>query len=382
MKSWWGLCLFLMLVSCSGTPVGRQLNLAVPLTGTRAQEGQSIVNGVLLAAEEFNAQAQESGQPRVALNIRDHQGRAEVALELAQEWAHAPLNPVMLQAEPEIWLKVSPFLARPDRLLLTPGQSFSPEAGRPSRILQPLANPDQEAAALIDWLIRSGYRRFALIQEDALYARELARAFERQLAFRRLRFSWRTRRGDEPSASLIQALLDSGAEAILYAGQYPGAARWASVLDQMNIRLALATPQDTFQKEFIRQAGKSHLQQVLTVFPALNPPEPFVSTYRSRFGEVSPLATLAYLSARSLFLHWKPTPAQTLKALRTQAPLPGQSWLHVPAQSLPQRYLQRWQPDASGSFTALPEPPAPRFRRAGVVWGEFARRVSRRNVQR
>lgn len=366
-----------LLWGCQKHSEGFLLGVSVPLTGPGSQQGQSIVNGILIATEEVNQEGGILGQP-VSLTIRDDQGHPETARQIARALLKEKPAGVVLQAEPETSHAFLSSFAQQKIMLLAPGKSLHPAPKEAPYVFQTLANPDQEAQALIQYLLRSGYRRLALIQENGLYARILAAAMKKQLAWAGLEPQWQNTGSAEPSQAQLQQLLDSGAEAILYAGHYPGAAQWARILSEQGIQLLLATPQEIFDREFIRLAGKSHIQNVITVFPAFQTPGAFAAKYQSRFGELNPLATLAYYSARQFFLSYSSQPTQARIHLQRSHPNPGEPWLHNPGRALPAAYLRIWQPDQSGHFVVVTQVRPPRGKRSGEILGEMGRRASQK----
>lgn len=377
MKPHHAFLLSLLLCACSAPSSGLVLGVSVSLTGPGSVQGQTIVNALLLATEEINQRGGIHGQ-MVSLSIHDDQGRPETAAQIAQALLKQKPAGVVLQGDLEtshIFLRSFP---KQKIILLSPGKSLHPLPQEASYVFQTLANPEQEAQALVQYLLRSGYRRLALVQEKGMYAHFLATAFKKQLAWARLTPLWQNTDSAEPNPETLQALLDTGAEAILYAGHYPGAAQWARILSQQRIHLLLATPQEIFDREFIRLAGKANIKNVMTVFPVFQTPGAFAKKYQNRFGEINPLATLTYYSARQFFLSFSSQTEPAHLQLQHLRPVPSEPWLHNPGRALPANYLRIWQPDQSGQFVVVTQIPTPRGRRSGQILGEMGRRASQK----
>ncbi|PIQ27859.1 hypothetical protein COW36_08575 [bacterium (Candidatus Blackallbacteria) CG17_big_fil_post_rev_8_21_14_2_50_48_46] len=355
------------------------LSVSIPLTGPEAPRGQSIVNALLLAVEEINQSGGIAGNT-ISLNIRDHRGDPTLARENSRDLLKLNSKGLFFLAGAEISQEILPHYLEKKLLVLAPGRIQLENPGTAHGIMQNLANPDQEAQSLINYLVKSGYKRFAIVTEpESLFARALQKAYQRQLNFFQLKTVSQIIQNSEPSLKNIQNLLENETEVILYAGGYSGAAQWAQNLSNLNLNLVLAGPQDLFDKEFIRQAGKSNVQNVLTVFPDMETPEEFSKKYRSRFGETSPLATLTYLSAHQLFTALKASPQAPEVFLSAQKFSPGQAFLHPPMARLPENYLVLWQPDSLGQFKKLPSPQRPLLQKSGILLGEKGRnRVQKR----
>lgn len=374
--SLWLLLALLPLAGCPDTSDGLKVAVAVPLTGPRAQEGQSIVNGVMLAVEEFNQAGGIDGRA-VSMSIRDDQGQLELAQKIAGELISEKPAAVLVALEPEISEKVVPLYAHEKIMVLSPSTPLlvPPDAAGWAR--QNLANPAQEAQRLVHFMIQSGYRRLALVHEPGFYGQTLRKEVRRHLRFQGLEPVWENRSSPEPVAENLDALLAAGSEGIIYCGHYPLAAQWAEVLSNQKLKLVLAGPQDLFNREFVRQAGKSNVSNVVALYPRVDYPADFWERYKRKFGDPSTRAILAYLTTKSLFQAYQTEPSRALpKILKRLSPPGPVAHLHAPQADLPEDYLHYWRANQAGQFQELLSITEQRWRKSGIWLGESGRKAS------
>jgi branched-chain amino acid transport system substrate-binding protein len=368
------LVLFL-LAGCFNTNESLKLALAVPLTGSQAPMGQSIVNGAMLAVEEINQAGGINGHA-VSLSIRDDQGDREQAKLIAQDLIKEQPIAVFVALDPEISQAIIPIYAQAKILTISPSNSLLIDEKTAAWSLQNLANPAQEAKRLVQFFVDAGYRRLAIIHEPGKYGQTLRNQTRRHLAFHGLKPVWEYQNNGEQSNSW-QALLDSGSEGIIYCGNYPGAAQWVEMLANHKLQLLIAGPQELFNRDFVRQAGKSNVQNVITIYPRVDYPADFWDRYKSKFGDPSTRAILAYLSTIHLLKahqthQSKPSP-NMLKSLTQTGPT---AHLHAPHKALADDYLHIWRANQAGQFHEFKEIIPTRWRKTGIWLGEVGRKVS------
>ncbi|MGE3727768.1 MAG: ABC transporter substrate-binding protein [Candidatus Sericytochromatia bacterium] len=366
------------LAGCPDTGDGLKVAVAVPLTGARAQHGQSIVNGVMLAVEEFNQAGGIAGRA-VSMSIRDDQGQLEQAKKIAGELLQERPAAVFVSLEPEISRVVVPLYTSEKIVVLSPSSPLLSDPVSANLTRQYLANPAQEAQDLVQFMIASGYRRLALVHEPGLYGQTLRKEVRRHLRFHGLEPVWENRTNSEPVTENLEALLAAGSEGIIYCGNYPLAAQWAEVLSNQKLKLRMAGPQDLFNREFVRQAGKGNVSNVVALYPRVDYPAEFWERYKRKFGDPSTRAILAYLSAKVLLQAYQAEETRSLpKILNRLSQSNSVAYLHSPQAQLPQDYLHLWQANQQGQFQELPVIPPQRWRKSGIRLGEFGRKVSPR----
>jgi len=366
------------LAGCPDTGDSLQVAVAVPLTGARAQHGQSIVNGVMLAVEEFNQAGGIAGRA-VSMSIRDDQGQLEQAQKIAGELLQERPAAVFVSLEPEISRVVVPLYTAEKIVVLSPSTPLLSDPNSAKLTRQYLANPAQEAQRLVQFMVASGYRRLALVHEPGLYGQTLRKEVRRHLRFQGLEPVWENRTNSEPVTKNLEALLAAGSEGIIYCGNYPLAAQWVEVLSNQKLKLRMAGPQDLFNREFIRQAGKGNVSNVVALYPRVDYPAEFWDHYKRKFGDPSTRAILAYLSAKALLQAYQAEETRSQpKILKRLSQSSAVAYLHSPLAPLPQDYLHLWQANQQGQFQELPLTPAQRWRKSGIWLGESGRKVSPR----
>lgn len=350
--------------------------LAVPLTGPRAQQGQSIVNGVMLAVEELNQAGGIDGHG-ISMSIRDDQGQLEQAQKIAGELITERPAAVFVALEPEISRVVVPLYTREKIMVLSPSSPLMSDPSSANLTRQNLANPSQEARRLVQFMIASGYRRLALVHEAGLYGQTLRKEVRRHLRFQGLDPVWENRTSAEPVAENLDALLAAGSEGIIYCGNYSLAAQWAEVLSNQKLKLVLAGPQELFNREFVRQAGKSNVSNVVALYPRVDYPADFWERYKRKFGDPSTRAILAYLSTKALFQAYQAEETHSLPKILKRLSIPAKvAYLHAPQATLPEDYLHLWQANQYGQFQEMARILPQRWRKSGIWLGESGRKVS------
>jgi branched-chain amino acid transport system substrate-binding protein len=365
-----------LLSGCPDSGEGLKVAVAVPLTGPRSQQGQSIVNGVMLAVEELNQAGGIDGRS-ISMSIRDDQGLLEQAQKIAGELISEKPEAVFVALEPEISRVVVPLYTQEKIMVLSPSTPLMSDPASANLTRQNLANPSQEAQRLVQFMINSGYRRLALVHDSGLYGQTLRKEVRRHLRFQGLEPVWENRTSAEPIAENLDALLAAGSEGIIYCGNYPLAAQWAEVLSNQKLKLVLAGPQELFNREFVRQAGKSNVGNVVALYPRVDYPIEFWDRYKRKFGDPSTRAILAYLSTKALFQAYQSEETRALPKILKRLSQPSKfAYLHAPQAKLPEDYLRLWQANQQGQFQEMAEIAAQRWRKSGIWLGESGRKVS------
>jgi len=293
------------------TACSRQVEVCVPvpLTGEQAQQGQDVLNGVQLAAEEWNAKGGVLGR-KIKVVSADDKGEEEQAAALAREWGKQKVAAVIghynssstLAAMEEYYIKRT--------LMITPTSTNADVTvkGYPT-IFRVCGKDDQQADTAAQYV--SKYfpgASVALIHDKSPYGQELANQFLRDyqsLTTKESVYYGGVERSKMDFSSIVSKLKEVQPTVIYFGGLFPQGAALLKDLRAAGMTAAFISGDGCYDPAFLKQAGPAAEGALVTFYPdAQSRPsgKAVVDAYRAKFGVApGPYSVFAYTAASVAF---------------------------------------------------------------------------------
>jgi branched-chain amino acid transport system substrate-binding protein len=296
-------CLFLsgalLLSSCLSRDL--RMGVAVPLSGPNAKTGRDILNGVMLAAEDWNQKGGVDGRKVVVFPEDDH-STPEQGKAAAQRLIEQKVIGVIGHYNSAVSLATADIYEQAQTLLISPGTTAPKltDSGR-KWIFRTIGRDDQQARAAVEYVARNGFRRIAVLDNGGVYGKGLAQEFIRQAGFFKLDILvHESLPPADAQSTLLQRLRQLQPQLIFYGGEHSEAAPLARDLKQTGVFAPLMGGDALFDNEFVRLTGQEYAAGALMTFADLDLSPAFRTAYKRKFGEVGPLSGYAYDAATIL----------------------------------------------------------------------------------
>jgi branched-chain amino acid transport system substrate-binding protein len=264
-----------------------------PETGPEAQYGQSVYQGVLLAAQGLNDAGGIGGEKLEVVHF-DNKGGQGRTRDIVQHFVDQKAMAII--AAPTGWATFAPtYLSNDSKTILISIGSRRKVARSGDYIFQMSLNDEIATAYMVEHAIREqGFTRLALVTaSDYDYSLDVSALFkialnshDAELVFETDTYDTYTGQHDLRSATTKLLEVADSLDAIIFTGSASEAAELLQGLLKENVRLPLLGGEDLFSDEFLDAAGESAIGSlVYATYPnqSLLRTKDFISTYEVQY---------------------------------------------------------------------------------------------------
>jgi branched-chain amino acid transport system substrate-binding protein len=257
-----------------------------PETGADAEYGLAVLEGIVMAADRFNARGGWRGE-KIKVIHHDNRGGSGRALDAAE--ALIENNVVAIFSAPTGWSTFAPtHLASGSRTIFI-SVGTRRKIGRSGDYIFRLALPDKIA---IDEMLKYaanglGYRNFALVTSSSYeHSLSIASAFKQAVPRHDGKIlveadTYDTFSGKTDIGKVVAALMagSKGLQAIIFTGGSREAALLAHAAKSAGLKLPLIGGEDLFSKQFLEHGGQAVRGTLLYASFAPDRPTPLVRDF-------------------------------------------------------------------------------------------------------
>lgn len=292
-----------LLTSCNLGPRTVKIGVAGPMTGSDAKQGQDILNGVKLAAQEWNARGGLLGK-KIEVLWEDDRSDPKEAVAVANKLVNLgavavvghygsscsiPASAVYYEAGV---VQIAPSSTNPDLTLREKRSTIFRACGR-----------DDQQGAMAAQFVRDVLkkRRVAVIDDKTTYGQGLAREFEKNLGPEvKVAAYEHITRGDKDFSAVLTKLKPLAPEVLYFGGYYSEAGLLATQMRRLGMRAVFISGDASIEQEFLKIAGRDADGAYFSYgpdFEQLESSRKFLADYRAAYGEVGPYSLYAYDAA-------------------------------------------------------------------------------------
>lgn len=296
-RIWLLVCLSLLVslvwIGC-GNVWDAKLAVVAPLTGPQAKVGQEVLNGVTLAAEEWNAAGGVRGKKIKVISADDQDNptkAAEVATSIAKK---APLV-VIGHVDSSCSLAASKVYKEYRIVMISPA-STNPKLTDQGfdNVHRICGRDDHQGKEAAVWCVKYAMgKKVAVLHDDTDYGRGLAEEFKKNLEFlsnQKVIMDEEVPRGVAVTPSVIEKVAAAAPGLVFFGGLDSQAAALLKGLRQSGVTAFFMSGDGCFTQEFISLANPVLAQGALvTFYPDLSTvpgtkANAFAGAYAKRFG--------------------------------------------------------------------------------------------------
>ncbi len=180
------ICFAVVLTGCGGSDNKKAtdtitIGVAIPLTGSSAQDGESIKNGVTIAVDEINAKGGINGK-KVALNIQDDKSDPKEAAIVANKLAEdKSVLAVVGHFNSSATLAGAPIYNKAGVVEISPGSSSPAVTKAGPYTFRVITTDAYQGDFVANWAINDlKLKRIAIIYENTDYGKGLSDVFAKK----------------------------------------------------------------------------------------------------------------------------------------------------------------------------------------------------------
>ncbi len=320
----------LLAAGCNLGPKTVKIGVAGPMTGPNAKQGNDFLNGVQLAADEWNAKGGVLGRKIEVIPVDDRSDPKE-AVMAANKLVNLGAAGVIGHYESSCTIPASMIYAEAGVVQITPS-STNPALTldqRRSTVFRACGRDDQQGSMAATFVRdRLKLRKVAVIDDKTTYGQGLAREFERNLGQGIAVVAYENiQRGDKDFSAILTKIKPLAPEAVYFGGYYTEAGLLATQMRRQGVRAAFISGDATIDQEFLNIAGRDAEGAYLSYGPdvrKLESAKGFVAAYTAKFGPLGPYSLYAYDAANVLLRGIEA--AQTAEGAKVAAAIHGLSF--------------------------------------------------------
>jgi len=307
--------LFVIVLLCISFMAGCQksadeINIVMvgPLTGSAAQWGESVKEGVTLAVEQWNEKGGILGK-KIAVDFEDDQSDAAQAASVAQKIVSSEkYSGVLGHFTTSCSLAAAPTYQKsglPDIQIASTNPGSTSAGDYIFRI-----NPTNtaQASGIVSWALAQGKKDVAIFYVNNDYGAGMYEIAKNQIAEEGGNLVYEAAipaEGQDDFSVLLENVVSKGAEVLILLNYYADNAKIAIQVKEANLDLLLVSSDGAYSPDFIKIAGKAaEGVYVATWFhPDSDNPTTikFIEEYKERFGKIPDTwAPFAYDAANIL----------------------------------------------------------------------------------
>lgn len=200
-----------------------KIGVATPLTGTNAQDGQAILNGVQIAVEEANAAGGIDGHTIEIIQMDDKGDPSEAATVANKLSADANVLAVVGHYNSSCTLAGAPIYNQNKLVSVSPGSSAASVSEAGDYTFRVITTDAVQGDYLVDWGVNElGYRKFAIVYENTDYglglkqvAKECAATYGAEVVVDEAYTP-----GDSDFSTILTKIANSDADVLFIGGLY------------------------------------------------------------------------------------------------------------------------------------------------------------------
>lgn len=295
-----------LAASCNLGPKTVKIGVAGPMTGPNAKQGNDFLNGVQLAADEWNAKNGVLGRTVEVVPVDDRSDPKE-AVMAANKLVNLGAAGVIGHYESSCSIPASVIYSEAGTVQITPS-STNPDLTlkeKRTTIFRACGRDDQQGSMAARFVREKlKLKRVAVVDDKTTYGQGLAREFEKNLgpgvkvvAYENLQ------RGDKDFSAILTKIRPFNPEAVYFGGYYTEAGLLVTQMRRLGMRAAFISGDATIDQEFLNIAGKDAEGTLLSYGPEVKQLESarkFIESYRAKYGDVGPYSLYAYDAANVL----------------------------------------------------------------------------------
>jgi branched-chain amino acid transport system substrate-binding protein len=297
--------LCLVLTACLGS---KAVTIAVvaPLTGEDAEEGQSILNSVQLAVDEWNQKGGLFGKP-VKLVSKDDKESPETAVKVAGELCDDKVTAVIGHYTSNCTLAARDIYFTRKTLMITPS-STNPAVteGIYATIFRVCGRDDEQGQAAANYVAKAWPdAKIALIHDNSPYGKDLADKFLAEFSSQTKKESVLYTHFDRSVmdfSPVVKELKEKEPTVIYFGGLFLQGAELLKTIRQAGITATFVSGDGCWNQAFIARAGALSEGSLMTFNPkpeGTSEGKIFARDYKTKFGkDPHPYSLFAYTAAQ------------------------------------------------------------------------------------
>lgn len=276
-----------------------------PLTGDQGKQGQDMLHGVELAAEEWNAKGGVLGR-KVAVVSGDDQHDPKQARSVAVKMANDGVAGVVGHFNSSCTIPASDVYVENDIVMITPASTNPQVTDRGYELVFRVCGRDDQQGKVAARYAREvlKVKKVAILHDNTTYGKGLADEFRKGLGEAvRVAYYGGIVQNDLDYKAILSNVKAADPDLWFFGGIYPEAGRLAKQAREIGLSAVLMSGDGTIDPEFLKIAGPAAEGTIVTFGPdhkTLPSAKGFLAAYEKRFGEAGPYSIYAYDAAHIL----------------------------------------------------------------------------------
>ncbi len=302
--SFWGaLAVALPGVSADAKPV--KIAVCGPLTGDQGKQGQDMLRGTQLAADEWNARGGVLGRPVVIVS-GDDQHDPKQARSVAVKMANDGVAGVIGHFNSSCTIPASDVYTESGIVMITPASTNPQVTDRGyENVFRVCGRDDQQGRVAARYAVEIlKVKKVAILHDNTTYGKGLADEFRKGLgAGVAVAYTGGITQGDLDYKAILTNVKGAGPDLWFFGGIYPEAGRLVKQAREIGLPALFMSGDGTIDQEFLKIAGPAAEGALVTFGPdhkTLPTAKAFLAAYEKRFGEAGPYSIYAYDAANIL----------------------------------------------------------------------------------
>ncbi len=293
------LSIVLLLNGCVRPPGAEdvyKIAAIAPMTGTDPALGTSVINGAELAVEEANEKGGINGK-KIVLIKEDDGGLVGEGSFFAYRLTRTEMVlGVVGHVDSDISIPASEFYANAMIVQISPGSTvpyFTERKDVRGYVFRTIGRDDTQGKMIVDYIIKHGFKKIALLYSNREYGRSLSGEFARSLKAHaeannksnkpEIVFYSRIERGKPDYDSLLTQISFSKPDVVVLAGEYNDGGNLVRGFPKYGLtNVQFIGGDGVYHDEFIRYGGKNTEGALVISAPPIQD-EDFILRYKKRF---------------------------------------------------------------------------------------------------
>jgi len=282
-----------------------------PITGSQAETGTDLINGIRLAVDQRNATGGILGK-KVDLLVLDDSADPKEAVSVAQKITSDPtIAGVVGHMNSGTTKAASPVYAQAGLpvLMPVPTNPAITQQGFKDLFRVPPTDLDQGTDIARYAIEKLGKKRFAIVHDSTAYGQPLAEVFRKTAigAGAQVVTFDGINEGDKDFRALLTRIRTAQPDALFFGGIYNEAGLIAKQAREVGLRVQFLAADGSFGPKFIEIAGPAAADDAVMSFIApdesvSDATRKFAETFRQKYGSIKAFAPLGYDAANILML--------------------------------------------------------------------------------
>jgi len=311
MRKFYSLCLSLILLLLGFSSVQAdevlKVGVALPLTGPLSKTASDMQNGIILAADEWNAKGGVLGK-RIELIVEDDHGDPLVAERVAEDLSNLGVVGVIGHMNSGCSLAGLVYYNRAGIPMITPGSTNpSLTAKGYGGVFRVCGKDDNQAAVAADFIAKFKLRKIAFVHDQSIYGQWLINEFMKDIRKRSVvRTVYYASFNDKSRdfQPILKSVVRKKPDLIYFGASYTDAADFLKQARELGVNSLFMSGDSAANQEFVTIAGVNNTRNVyFTSNPDIKKmpsAADFVTNYEKRFGAIGTYSVYGYDAANVL----------------------------------------------------------------------------------